>query len=286
MLDFFSLQNLTNLWNRLAGGHELITTAVVVGVLLLLRSMILRIAYRNVEDKFDRLRYKRGLSYIILLLAIFLLLPTWLPQLRNIATFLGIFGAGFLIITRELWLCFSGWAYIMIRRPYVIGDRIQLGGIAGDVIDIRMFETSLMEVTATEGGLSTGRVIYFPNSKIFTEVIATTSKFIAHVFQEITVFLDANSDWEKAGALLEDLAKEEYQTSLAAKEQIESTGEDTDSMLGYRDPRVMTEMSGRNIKLNLQFMAPTGQAAHMKDRIWRRFLKAAAESTTIRFPDK
>ena len=81
--------------------------------------------------------------------------PVWdlLPQLRNIATFLGIFGAGFLIVTRELWLCFSGWAYIMIRRPYVIGDRIQLGAIAGDVIDIRMFETSLMEVTSTEGGL-------------------------------------------------------------------------------------------------------------------------------------
>ena len=150
----------------------------------------------------------------------------------------------------------------------------ELGGIAGDVIDIRMFETSLMEVTSTEGGLSTGRVIYFPNSKIFTEVIATTSKVIAHVFQEITIFLDVTSDWEKAGALLEDLAKEEYRTALAAKEQIETAGEDTDSMSGYRDPRVMTEMSGRNIKLNLQFMAPTGQAAHMKDRIWRRFLKA------------
>lgn len=286
MLEFFSPQNLTHLWNRLAAGHELITTVVVVAMLLLLRSMVVRIAYRNVEDKFDRLRYKRGVSYVILLIAIFLLLPIWLPSLRNIATFLGIFGAGFLIVTRELWLCFSGWAYIVIRRPYVIGDRIQVGGIAGDVIDIRMFETSLMEITGTEGGLSTGRVIYFPNSKIFTEVIATTSKFIAHVFQEIQVTLDVTSDWEKATSKLEELAKEEYHAALAAKEQIEATGEDTDTMSGYRDPRVMTEMSGRNIRLSLQFMAPTGQAANMKDRIWRRFLKAAAANAAIKFPDK
>ena len=284
MLEFFSPQNLTHLWNRLAGGHELITTSVVIAMLLLLRSMILRIAYRNVEDKFDRLRYKRTLSYVILLIAIFLLLPIWLPSLRNIATFLGIFGAGFLIVTRELWLCFAGWVYIVVRRPYAIGDRIQLGTIAGDVIDIRMFETSLMEVTSTEGGLSTGRVIYFPNSKIFTEIIATTDKFIAHVFQEISVQLDLNSDWEKACALLEKIAREEYRAALAAKEQVETAGEETDTMSGYRDPRVMTEMSGRNIKLNLQFMAPTGQAANMKDRIWRRFLKSAAGNAAIRFP--
>lgn len=286
MLDFFSPQNLTHLWNRLVSGHELITTAGVVAMLLLLRGIILRIAYRNVEDKFDRLRYKRGVSYVVLLIAIFLLLPIWLPSLRSIATFLGIFGAGFLIVTRELWLCFSGWAYIVIRRPYVIGDRIQLGNIAGDVIDIRMFETSLMEVTTTEGGLTTGRIIYFPNSKIFTETIATTSKFIAHVFQEIQITLDVSSDWERACSLLEEFAKEEYHTALAAKEQIETTGEDTDTMSGYRDPRVMTEMAGRNVRLNLQFMAPTGQAANMKDRIWRRFLKATAENTAIRFPDK
>lgn len=286
MLEFFSPQNLTHLWNRLAAGHELITTAAVVAMLLLLRGVILRIAYRNLEDKFDRLRYKRGVSYAVLLIAIFLLLPIWLPSLRNIATFLGIFGAGFLIVTRELWLCFGGWAYIVIRRPYVIGDRIQVGNIAGDVIDIRMFETSLMEVTTTEGGLTTGRVIYFPNSKIFTETIATTSKYIAHVFQEIQITLDVTSDWEKACTTLEELAQEEYQTALAAKEQVETNGEETDTMSGYRDPRVMTEMAGRNIRLNLQFMAPTGQAANMKDRIWRRFLKAAAQNSAIKFPDK
>ena len=282
MLEFFSPQNLNNLWARLTSGHALIATTIVVVILLLVRSMILRIAFRNIDDKFVRLRYKRTLSYIILLIAIFLLLPIWLPSLRNIATFLGIFGAGFLIVTRELWLCFGGWAYIVIRRPFLIGDRIQVGTIAGDVIDIRMFETSLMEVTATEGGLTTGRVIYFPNSKIFTEVIATTSKFIQHVFQEIHVSLEASSEWEKAAAMLEELAKEEYQSAQAAKEQLETPGEETDTMSGYRDPRVVVDMTAGRIQLHLQFMAPTGYAASMRDRIWRRFLKAAAEAPTIR----
>lgn len=285
MLEFFSPQNLNNLWTRIASGHALIATAIVISLLLLLRSMILRIAYRNIDDKFVRLRYKRGLSYIVLLAAIFLLLPIWLPSLRSIATFLGIFGAGFLIVTRELWLCVGGWVYIVIRRPYVIGDRIQLSGVAGDVIDIRLMETSLMEVTRSEGGMTTGKIIYFPNSKIFTEIISTTSKSIAHVFQEINVVLDVAADWEAATLMLEKLAKEEYDTALATKEQLEAENEETDPISGYRAPRVMTEMQNGNVLLHLQFMAPTGQAANMTDRIWRGFLKAAAANPAIRLPN-
>ena len=214
---------------------------------------------------------------------VFLLLPVWLPSIRNIATFLGIFGAGFLIVTRDLWLCIGGWAYIVIRRPYVIGDRVQMGSVAGDVIDIRLMETSIMEVSSTEGGLTTGRIIYFPNAKIFTEIIATTSKQIAHTFQEIHLHLDAASDWEAAANLLTKITNEHYTTAIAAKEQLESDEEDRNVMSGYREPRVLTEMQGAHILLHLQFMAPTGQAANMIDRIWRSFLTEAKTIPSIRF---
>jgi small-conductance mechanosensitive channel len=188
-----------------------------------------------------------------------------------------------LIVTRDLWLCIGGWAYIVIRRPYVIGDRIQFGAITGDVIDIRLMETNIMEVTNTEGGLTTGRVIYFPNSKIFTEIIATASRQFAHIFQELHVHLDSDANWEKAAGLLEEMARNEYKTALAAKEQLAVESEEVDLLAGYREPRVLTEMQNGHIVLHLQFMAPTGQVANMTDRIWRAFLKAAAADASIKF---
>lgn len=282
MAEFFSPANLNNLWVKLTTGHTYIATAIVVVLLILVRALVVSIANRSIEDKFVRMRYRRGVSYFVFFVGVFLLLPVWLPSIRNIATFLGIFGAGFLIVTRDLWLCIGGWAYIVIRRPYVIGDRVQMGNVAGDVIDIRLMETSIMEVSSTEGGLTTGRIIYFPNAKIFTEIIATTSKQIAHTFQEIHLHLDAASDWEAAATLLTAITHEQYKTAIAAKEQQE-TDDDHDVMSGYREPRVLTEMQGGHIVLHLQFMAPTGQAANMIDRIWRNFLSEAKKNPAVKF---
>lgn len=283
MAEFFSPANLNNLWVKLTTGHTYIATAIVVVLLILVRALVVSIANRSIEDKFVRMRYRRGVSYFVFFVGVFLLLPVWLPSIRNIATFLGIFGAGFLIVTRDLWLCIGGWAYIVIRRPYVIGDRVQMGNVAGDVIDIRLMETSIMEVSSTEGGLTTGRIIYFPNAKIFTEIIATTSKQIAHTFQEIHLHLDAASDWEAAATLLTAITHEQYKTAIAAKEQQKSDADDLDMMSGYRDPRVLTEMQGGHVVLHLQFMAPTGHAANMIDRIWRSFLAGAKENPKIKF---
>jgi small-conductance mechanosensitive channel len=137
------------------------------------------------------LRYKRALSYIVFFIGLFLLLPVWLPSIRNVATFLGIFGAGFLIVTRDLWVCVVGWAYIMIRRPFVIGDRVQIGNVAGDVIDIRLMETSIMEVSSGRRRANQrGEWCYFPNAKIFTESFATTRAHVGHVFQELHIQSD------------------------------------------------------------------------------------------------
>ncbi len=286
MLEFFAPQNLNAFWARLTSGHAFAATALVVSILLLVRMVVLRIAYRNIEDKFVRMRYKRTVSYISFFIALFLLLPIWLPSIRNVATFLGIFGAGFLIVTRDLWVCVVGWAYIMIRRPFVIGDRIQIGNVAGDVIDIRLMETSIMEVSSAEGGQTTGRVVFFPNAKIFTESFATTGAHVGHVFQELQVSLTANSDWKSAAEMLEKCAKKQYETARAAKEQLQSGDAELDMISFYREPRVLTQMSAGHIVLKLQYMAPTGQGVNMQDRIWREFLTLTAKKTRIRFADK
>jgi small-conductance mechanosensitive channel len=284
MAEYFSLKSLSALWQDLTSGHAFASTVMVVGVLLLVRLIVLRIAYRNIEDKFVRLRYRRTVSYIVSFTALFLLLPIWLPSIRSIATFLGIFGAGFLIVTRDLWVCVVGWAYIMIRRPFVIGDRIQIGSITGDVIDIRLMETSVMEVSQAEGGQSTGRVVFFPNAKIFTESFATTSANVGHVFQELHVHLSHRADWKSAANLLEKIARRRYEEARAAKEQLQ-TNSDVDMISSYREPRVLTQMSGSHVVLKLQYMAPTGQGVHMNDGIWRDFLSAAKKNPRIRFAD-
>jgi small-conductance mechanosensitive channel len=285
MFEFLAPQRLSEFWQSMTSGHAFASTALVIGLMLLVRLIILRIAYRNIEDKIVRLRYRRTVSYIVSFTAFFLLLPIWLPSIRSIATFLGIFGAGFLIVTRDLWVCVAGWTYIMIRRPFVIGDRIQIGNIAGNVVDIRLMETSVMEVSQAEGGLATGRMVFFPNSKIFTESFATTSANIGHIFQELQVHLSHRADWKAAARLLEKIVRRRYEEALAAKEQLQ-TEDEIDMIASYREPRVLTQMSGNHIVLKLQYMAPAGQGVNMADNIWRDFLSAAQKNPRIRFAEQ
>jgi small-conductance mechanosensitive channel len=267
MPELLSFQAIKDIQVSMVSGHAFVTTGVVLAILIVLRWMAIRVINRNVDDNFVRLRYRRTISYLILFIAILLLLPVWLPSIRNVATFLGIFGAGFLIVTRDLWVCIAGWMYILIRRPYVIGDRIQVGSLMGDVIDIRMMETNIMEVSNLETGMATGRVLFFPNSKIFSEVISTTGRQIAHVFQELRIPLTLASDWEKAAKILEAIAIENYEIALTAREQLTSHNDNHDLISSYREPRVLAATKPNKIVLRLQPTAPPDQVQNMCDRI-------------------
>jgi hypothetical protein len=97
--------------------------------------------------------------------------------------------------------------------------------------------------------------------------------------------LQASANWEKAASLLEEIARNEYKTALAAKEQLDSDSDDIDMLAGYRDPRVLTEMQEGQIVLHLQFVSPAGQVTNMTDRIWRSFLKSAAADPSIKFAE-
>lgn len=281
MLEGFSLAELKAMWYDMTRGHAFASSVLVVIVLLSIRRALIRVVHRNVHDTFLRQRYQRTISYITLFTALVVLLPVWLPSIRSIATFLGIFGAGFIIVTRDLWVCVVGWAYIMIRRPFGIGDRIQIGNVIGDVIDIRLMETSVIEFSQAEGGQATGRLVYFPNSRIFTESFATIGAQVAHIFQELQVHLTPDSDWQKAAKLLEQIARESYSAIKAPQPPANA-----ETLSNYREPRVLVQMVGGHIVLRLHYMAPNGLSTESKDYIWRSFITAARKYRSIRFPQK
>src|SRR5213595_3388259 len=96
---------------------------------------------------------------------------------------------------------FLGWIYILIRRPYQVGDRIQIEDATGDVIDVSYFDTTLWEF----GGkyLSTdhpsGRIIKFPNSKVLNQMVFNYSwPLFPYIWNEIKFNIAYNSDLERS----------------------------------------------------------------------------------------
>ena len=94
----------------------------------------------------------------------------------------------------------------MWKRPFEVGDRIQIGDQKGDVIDQRIFMFTVLEIgNWVDADQSTGRVIHIPNGKIFLETLASYTKGFEYIWNEIPVQVTFESDWRKAKNILESL---------------------------------------------------------------------------------
>ncbi|MCB1308912.1 MAG: mechanosensitive ion channel, partial [Leptospiraceae bacterium] len=153
-LDFFKLI------------EQLFFSIVLIGIVFGVRLFILIIIKRRLNNRSALLRWRLSSMYIALFCTLWLLLPLWISSLRGVLAILGIFGAGVLIVLKELILNIAGWFYIVLRRPFTMGNRIVINEMTGDVIEIRLLDFSMIEVNPrSEGGQSTGRIIHVPNSQ-------------------------------------------------------------------------------------------------------------------------
>lgn len=249
----------------------LVSLAIIIAVTTIRSLFIRQYIQRNRSSSVVRLN--KNSTYIAITTVMVLLFFIWLPALGNILALFSILGAGVVIVHKEVILNFSGWLYILIRRPFEPGNRIRIGNAIGDVIDIRFLDFSMIEVRAREdGGQSTGRIIRVPNSLLFTQSLANASMEFTYYWNEIAVKLTPASDWKKALAILEKIADEmadqirENDPGITAAESMYA--------IHYRSikPRIYVEYKNGGIYLNLRHLTEPRKAREDSDKLWREIL--------------
>ncbi len=114
----------------------------------------------------------------------------------------------------------AAWAFIIWRRPFEVGDRIQIGPHAGDVIDLGLFQFTLNEIGAwVNADQSSGRIIHVPNGKVFTDPVANYNKGFKYIWNEVPVVVTFESDWRKAKQILAKIAVKHAEHLTAQAEQ-------------------------------------------------------------------
>jgi len=118
---------------------KIFASLVIALVLRIVYSLIIKVVRRRTENVRIRYGWRKTLGYIIIILGIFLIGRLWFSGFHSIATYLGLLSAGIAIALKDVVSNFAGWLFIISRRPFSAGDRIQIGEYCGDVIDIRIF---------------------------------------------------------------------------------------------------------------------------------------------------
>jgi len=274
---FDSLMTDVGLW-KLA-----ISLAVVVAAVVL-RRLLLRWFDGQVDDPRTLYRWSKGSAYAVTLAVLLTLFIVWTGgRIGSIGTFLGLLTAGLAIALRDLIADFAGWIFILLRRPFDIGDRIQIGEHAGDVIDTRLFQFTIMEIGRwVDADQSTGRVIHIPNQKVFTEAQANYTAPFEYLWNEIGVLVTFESDWRRAKEILAEIA-EELGGDVAEEARASLRRASRKFMIFYRKltPVVYTSVKDSGIMLTIRYLCDPRRRRGSAEAIWEAILDRFGEEAAI-----
>ena len=185
---------------------QLIIAVAGLVVIRLLAALLIRWAGRFVKDHQAQYRIRKVSAFISYLVIILFLAVIFKDRLGGLAIGLGVAGVGIAIALQEVVTSIAGWAAINFANFFKTGDRIQLGGIKGDVIDIGILRTTLMELGEwVKSDLYTGRIVRIANSFVFKEPVFNYSGDFPFLWDEITVPVTYTSDHRLAREILEKI---------------------------------------------------------------------------------
>lgn len=183
--------------------------AATLGIIII--NMLVRFTQRTlvarIKEKKARYGFRRGLTFFGYLIAVLVLAAIFSDQLSSITVALGVAGAGIAFALQEVIASVAGWIALSFGQFYTVGDRVQLGGIKGDVIDIGVLRTTLMEIGEwVKGDQYNGRIVRIANSFVFKEPVYNYSADFPFVWDEITVPIKYGSDHALARKIIQDAA--------------------------------------------------------------------------------
>ena len=262
---------------------KVVKSLLVVLFFLLVRSVLMRVLLRNVTDVRQRYSWSRGVTSTIAVLILIFLGVIWFAGLERIATFAGILGAGLAVALHDTIANIAGFLFIMIRRPFEVGDRIEIEGVAGDVIDIRVFQFSLLEIgNWVDADQSTGRILQVPNGKVLRAVTASFNKGFDYIWHEIPVLITFESDWKKAKGILETIVDDD---SFVVAEEVERQVRRAASRYliysGKVTPIVYTTVRDSGVLLTVRYMTKPKNRRGTEQRLWEQILEQFAENDDI-----
>ncbi|NLX29261.1 MAG: mechanosensitive ion channel [Bacteroidales bacterium] len=264
---------------------KILVSIGIIIVLYVFRTIFLRIVWRNTEDVKTRYLWKRVISYVVPITSIILIGTVWVHAFRYMGAFLGLLSAGIAIALKDLLANMAGWLFIMFRKPFVIGDRIQIGPHTGDVIDLRLYQFSILEIgNWVHADQSTGRIIHIPNGKVFTEPQANFTQGFHYIWNELEIRLTFESNWQNAKDLLTGIVTRHTQEIIRpAERDLKEASKLYLIHYQYLTPIIYVTVMEYGILLSVRYLCDPHKRRGTEAAIWEDILSEFARHGDIQW---
>jgi small-conductance mechanosensitive channel len=278
--------------NVVAVGQRILRGATLITIVLAGARAIFVYGFARIEDASTRFTLQRvahlAVAIAIAVIVISIIFVNWYAAIAAV-------GVGSIIIglaVQTPMKSFIAWIYILVRQPFRVGDRIQIGDATGDVIDVGYLDTTLWEFGGKylSSDHPSGRLIKFPNEKVLDELIYNYSwPLFPYIWNEIKFQVAYNADLQFIASTMQKIAEEELGDEMIKR--VETFREllartPVDELDVREHPRVIFRV-GENTWLEaiVRYLVAPREAGRVKTRLIKKLLAALnAAPDKVMFP--
>jgi len=256
--------------------------AAAVGILLIHATF--RVLEQTLPRRFGRAnsRYKVRKfivfsGYITILLFLALLFE---DRLGRLSFAIGVIGAGVAVALQDVVARVAGAFAIGFSKLYMVGDRIQIGDTRGDVIDIGLLRTTLLETgNWVSRDMYNGRIVRVPNSAVLKGPVFNYSQGFQFIWDEIKVVFTTSSDYQFAREMLQRVAKEAIGDYLVeAQASWKAMSDYYQSENPPLEPTITLVVNSGNLEFGVSYVVDYAKRTGMQDHLFTKIVQEVANS--------
>lgn len=250
------------------------------------RGIMLRLMVSKKGRADAHVKQWKRLSFLLAsLLSLGLVVPLWVNGVQSLGTMLGLVTAGLAVTMAHPLQSVLAGLYLMARRPYQIGDRIQIGQHTGDVVDIRLLSTILLELEPSNAVLQrTGRMIHVQNRLVFDVPLLNSSQTSGMLWDELSTTLTFESDWHAGSQIVHRLIRETLPVQgPEAKARRKKAEAEFDIVLEESEPSLFVDIMESGVQLTARYLVPVEEVRNVRNRMARRLLSEVSQCSTVEF---
>lgn len=265
-------------------GKVILTLVSITFLYLVLKLLVEELLAGKLKDYKTRYTVKKATSVLFLILVMVFIVTIWIENTQALLVAYGLIAAGIAISLQDLFKGFTGGILILTNNLYRVGDRIEVGGIYGDVIDIGILYTTLMEMRGwVQGDQASGRIISLPNSLVLSNPVKNYTKDHSFLWEEITLPVTFDSNWEP---IIEPIlaAVRDYTSELTKQASTEIAKIGEKYYLPRRDvePAVYVTFDDKFIKISVRYVTEAKKRRYHADALYRLILNEAAKHKDVK----
>lgn len=265
--------------------QRLLWPAGILASLVVIYLLLVRLLVPRVLAKDHQIVGRRVTGYLCGFAALVVVVTFFFEDLRSVATILGIASAAVVIALQDMCSAFAGWFLIMSGRKFAVGQRVEIDGQRGDVIDIQLLRTTLLEIDNWLGvDEPTGRIIVVPNSFVFRSKFFNYSYLHPVIWSKIDITVTYETPVAEADALLrrvlEEETREEFEAARAAAKAVEHEYGVPDAVY---QPKFYTYIADSGVHFRLVYCAHYRRVGATRNRLNNRILREFEANPKLQF---